>query len=115
MDVVIAYITATDKTEAEKLGKALVTKKLAACVNILDGMHSMYWWKGVLEESTEAVVIAKTVASEVDGLIAEVKKVHSYEVPCVLVFGVQKGNLDYMRWIKDNVGAAGVSSGREKP
>ena len=83
-EVVFAYITTENKAEAQKIGKHLVEKRLAACVNILDGMQSFYWWEGKIDEGHEAVLIAKTKQTLFDALVQEVKSVHSYSCPCVL-------------------------------
>lgn len=103
MSFYMAYITAKDKAEAYTIGKVLVGKKLAACVNILDGMQSLYWWEGKLEESREAVLIAKTTEEKVEALISTVKQLHSYEVPCVVTYRIADGNPDYLKWLGESV------------
>jgi len=97
------YITFPNKTEALTLGRILVERKLVACVNIIDGMTSCYWWEGKVEEATEAILIAKTTAAKVDELIAEVKRQHSYDVPCVISLPIEQGNPDYLTWISESV------------
>lgn len=101
--MVLAYITTKDKAEALSIGRVLVGKKLAACVNIIDGMESLYWWEGKIEEGREAILIAKTDETLVELLIAAVKATHSSSVPCVLTFRIEKGNPDYLRWLAENV------------
>ncbi len=104
MKPVLIYITTKDREEAERLGRALVTKRIAACVNILGGeMKSIYWWEGRLEEARESVLIAKTEAKLVDTLIAEIKTLHSYDCPCVLVLPTEGGNPDYLAWLNAQV------------
>ena len=103
MRPVIAYITTKDEAEAKKIGRDLLEKRLAACVNIFASMQSMYWWEGKINESKEAVLLAKTDSSKVDALIEAVKKSHSYTVPCVLTFPVEKGNPDYIRWLEQSL------------
>ncbi len=102
MDTVLAYITASSRQEAERLGEDLVKKRVAACVNIIDGMTSLYWWEGKIDRSDEAILIAKTRRPLVDRLIEEVKKQHSYSCPCVLVFPAIAGNPDYVHWLEEN-------------
>ena len=99
MTTQLCYITTSSKDEARAIGRALIEKRLAACVNILDGMESMYVWEGNLETAQECVLIAKTEAQHVESLIALVKALHSYSVPCVLSLAVDKGNPDYLKWL----------------
>ena len=101
--MILAYITTADKAEAQRIGKALVEKKLAACVNILDGMQSMYWWEGKIEQANEVVLLAKTSEEKVDTLVAVVKSLHSYDVPCVVTLPVLGGNPDYLKWLKESL------------
>ncbi len=92
------YITAGDEPEARRIGQALVCEKLAACVNYFP-INSIYWWEGKVEEAGEIAVIAKTRADLVDSLIQRVKELHSYAVPCVVSWIIEKGNPDYLAWI----------------
>lgn len=97
----LVYITTKNREEARKIGRTLVEEKLAACVNIIDGMESIYRWKGKIEEAKEAILIAKTPYHNVKPLTERVKKLHSYECPCVvsLTLTEQEGNDDYLRWL----------------
>lgn len=95
------YITAADGTEARKLGLTLVQEKLVACVNYFP-IHSIYRWKGSIEESGEVAVIAKTRRELVDRVIERVKQLHSYDVPCVVSWVIEQGNPDYLEWIKES-------------
>jgi len=99
MGHVFVYITAKDLAEAEKIGQVLVGERLAACVNILDGMLSMYWWQGQLEKSKEVVIIAKTREELKESLLERVKEIHSYDCPCVVFLPVQGGNKEFLDWI----------------
>lgn len=93
------YVTCESTAQANMIGREIVCQRLAACANILPGMETIYWWKGELEEGQEAVLIFKTRSKLVDQLIEAVKRLHSYEVPCVIALPVEKGNPDYLRWI----------------
>lgn len=99
MSHVLVYMTAKDVDEAEKLGQALVSKRLAACVNIIPGMRSMYWWDGAVQSGEEVVVLAKTRAELAAALTAEVKALHSYEVPCIVTMNIDGGDPDFLNWI----------------
>lgn len=99
----LIYITTSDKEQARTIGKDLVENRLAACVNIIDGMRSIYRWKGELVEETETILIAKTHYSKVKKLTKRVKKLHSYECPCVISLTIteDEGNEDYLNWLLD--------------
>jgi periplasmic divalent cation tolerance protein len=100
MTPIFVYITCASAEEATRIGRALVEMRLAACVNILDGMRSLYWWQGRIEEGRESVLIAKTRDTLLDALTERVKALHSYECPCVVAFPVHAGNPDYVAWIE---------------
>jgi periplasmic divalent cation tolerance protein len=104
MSAALVYMTAGDRQEAERVGQALIESKLAACVNILDGMQSMFWWQGKVEQEGEIVVIAKTRDDLVPQLTEKVKSVHSYDCPCVVAVPVIDGNPDFLQWIRDETG-----------
>lgn len=99
----LVYITTPNLEEAESIGAMLVERRLAACVNILDGMRSMYWWQGKLEKATETVLIAKTRTDRVTQLTAAVVDVHSYDCPCVVVLPLVDGHPDFLEWIENEV------------
>nr|WP_321257399.1 divalent-cation tolerance protein CutA [uncultured Pseudodesulfovibrio sp.] len=93
------YMTCETMVEAENIGTVLLERRLVACVNILGGMKSMYWWKGKVEKAEEVVLFAKTKESLVDELTEAVKVIHSYEVPCVVAVPITDGNPDFLQWI----------------
>lgn len=100
----LIYITTKDKDEARNIGRKLVEEKLAACVNIVDGMESIYRWEGEIVEEQEAILIAKTPYHNVHDLTDRVKELHSYDCPCIisLQFAEQEGNEEYQKWILEN-------------
>ena len=104
MEYCLAYITTKDKAEARQIGTVLVEKQLAACVNILEGMESIYSWEGKMECSQECVLIAKTIRKKSTDLVTIVKQHHSYTVPCIIFFEVKGGNADYLQWITNSIG-----------
>ncbi|MEQ9308258.1 MAG: divalent-cation tolerance protein CutA [Balneolaceae bacterium] len=95
------HITTSNKEEARKIGRVLVEERLAACVNILDGMESIYRWKGKIEEAHETVLIAKTNYSKVRSLTNRVKELHSYDCPCIVSLTIteDEGNKEYLDWL----------------
>lgn len=100
-EIVIAYITCANLEEAQKIGKRLVEKRLAACANIIPRILSYYWWKGEMVNDEEVSLIAKTQASLMKKIIEEVKEVHSYEVPAIVFFPIVDGNPDFLSWVKE--------------
>jgi periplasmic divalent cation tolerance protein len=99
MAVSFCYVTARSREEALTIGRTVVQERLAACANMLDGMTSIYWWRGALEQATEAVLILKTRAELVERLTARIRELHSYECPCVVALPIAAGNPDYLDWI----------------
>ena len=97
------YITAGDKEEARQIGMALVESRLAACVNIIDQMTSMYRWEGKIQEDQEVILIAKTTDKNVPVLMNKVKEMHSYDCPCIVSIPVEDGNPAFLKWIADEV------------
>lgn len=96
---VLIYSTFPTAEAAETAGRDLVEHHLAACVNILPGMTSIYRWEGEIARDSEAVMIIKTRAGAVDAVIAAVKKRHSYTNPALLVVPVEGGSADYLSWL----------------
>ena len=103
MKPVLVYMTTKDKAEARDIGRYLVQNNLAACVNILDHMNSMYVWKGEFQDDQETVVFAKTTQERVAELIEAVKARHSYECPCIVTMPLMDGNPEFIQWISDQV------------
>ena len=94
------YITAGSLEEAKRIGQILVGKNLAACVNLLENMTSIFKWEEKLEESQEVIMIAKTRQQFMVKLIETVKNNHSYDCPCILELPIQGGNPDFLSWIE---------------
>ena len=103
MAAIFIYMTAGNKAEAQRIAKALVEHRLAACVNILENMQSIYRWEEEIQEDTEVVLIAKTTARLVSELIAKVKSLHSYDCPCIVSLPILDGNPPFLNWIHDEV------------
>ncbi len=96
----LIYMTTETLAEAERIGRALVGERLAACVNIIDGMRSIYWWEGEIQQSGETVLIAKTRASLVDRLTERVRELHAYDTPCIVSLAIDGGNPAFLDWIE---------------
>lgn len=102
-DFVLAYVTAKDKTEALALGRALLEKKLAACINVFPAMESLYWWEGKIEGGSEAVLVVKTSQAKMEAVARVLKALHSYKTPCILQLNIAEGNPEYLRWLEGNL------------
>jgi periplasmic divalent cation tolerance protein len=100
----LVYTTYPSLVEAEQAGRTIVERRLAACVNILPGMISHYWWQGAIERGEEVVMILKTRASLADRVQAAVKELHSYETPAILVLPVDIADSAYHGWVVAETG-----------
>ena len=98
-DVVALLLTAPDEETGRRIARALVEERLAACVNVLPGVCSIYRWKGAVEEASEVMLVAKTRASRAAALAARVRALHPYELPEVLALPVTDGSQAYLRWV----------------
>jgi periplasmic divalent cation tolerance protein len=96
---IFVYTTYPSVVEAETAGKALVERRLAACVNILPGMISLYAWQGAVERAEEVVMIIKSRASLAEPVRAAVKEMHSYSTPAILVLPIESVDSSYLEWL----------------
>jgi len=101
-DYLVVYITAPNEEEGAKIAKALVQEKLAACVNIVKDIRSIYFWQGKVEDEKEVLLIVKTKASLYEKLEGRVKELHTYTVPEVIAIPIARGSKDYLGWVKDS-------------
>lgn len=99
----IALSTAGTREEAEKIARFLVENRLAACVNLVDSIHSIYRWKGQVEESQEVLLIIKTEASSIEPVHEAIRKLHSYDLPEFLVLSPEGGGEEYLKWIASSL------------
>lgn len=96
---VLVYTTFPSLVEAETAGRQILERRLAACVNILPGMVSHYWWQGAIERAEEAVMIVKTRAALAEPVREAVRAVHPYETPAIMIVPVEGGDPEYLAWI----------------
>jgi len=99
----LVLTTASSKEEARRLAKELVERRLAACVNIVPNINSIYWWKEKVEESQEFLLLMKTTESAVPKLRDAIQELHSYEVPESIVLPIEDGSEKYLNWIEESV------------
>jgi len=100
----LIYITCASEAEAEQIARTLVEERLAAGVNLLPGVRSVYRWQGKVESAAEVVLIAQTRTDLVEQLTARVAGLHSYETPCVVAIPITSGNPAFLRWIEEETG-----------
>lgn len=98
----VVFITAP-KDRALEIAETIVYGKLGACVNIVEEVSSIYWWKGSVERDKESLLIVKTTLSKFEELILKVKSIHPYTVPEIIALPIVSGNPDYLKWIEESV------------
>lgn len=97
--VIVVLVTAASERQALRIGRAVVGAKLAACANIIPGIRSIFRWAGKVSEEREVLLIMKSRADLFPGLSAEVRRLHSYQVPEVIAFPIGQGTADYLAWV----------------
>jgi periplasmic divalent cation tolerance protein len=95
------FVTAPSKKEAETIARRLLKKRLVACVNILEGIESFFWWQKKIDTAKEALLIVKSTKTKFNKIAKLVKSLHSYEVPEIIALPVIAGNKDYLGWIDE--------------
>jgi periplasmic divalent cation tolerance protein len=99
----LVLTTASSKEEARRLAKMLVERRLAACVNIVPNINSIYRWKEKVEESQEFLLLMKTTESAIPKLRDAIQELHSYEIPECIVLLIEEGSAAYLDWIDESV------------
>lgn len=103
MSIVSVYAVFANGDEAERIGRTVIEERLAACVNILGPIHSIYRWKGAIETANEVAAIFKTHHWQSDTLIERIAALHSYEMPCVVSWPIDKIVGSYANWVEETV------------
>jgi periplasmic divalent cation tolerance protein len=106
-DKIAVLATCGSPEEARRIARHLVEKRVAACVNIVDGATSVYHWQGAIEESTESLLVIKSSRPLFDRLRAEIRRVHSYQVPEIVALGIIDGSPDYLDWMNRELADGG--------
>jgi len=101
-DEIIVLITAGDSGEAAKIAEALVGEHIAACVNIIPEVRSLFFWNGKTEQAKEVLLICKSRQELLDRLIARVKTLHSYSVPEIIALPIVSGSPQYLDWVRES-------------
>jgi periplasmic divalent cation tolerance protein len=98
----VVFITTSNHEEAARLADSLVSERLAACVNIVPAIESVYRWEGKIARDTEALMIVKTTGGRYPDLERRVKELHSYSTPEVIAVGIERGSEQYLNWLRDS-------------
>ena len=101
--IVMVFITTSEDEESRLIARVLLEQKKAACVNILPGINSLYWWQKKIDQDHESLLIVKTRMELLEEVVRLVKEVHSYDVPEIIAVPVVGGNDDYIDWINREV------------
>ncbi|MCG2862963.1 MAG: divalent-cation tolerance protein CutA [Vulcanisaeta sp.] len=103
-EYVVIFVTVPNRDLGIELARYLVGNKLAACVNVIDGLRSVYYWEGRVEEDNEALLIIKTRRDRLDDTIKAIRERHPYKVPEVIALPIIGGLREYLGWIDEVVG-----------
>jgi len=107
----IVLVTASGVDEAQRIANALLERRLAACVNIIPGVRSLFWWEGRVDEAEEVLMLIKSRIDLLEGLMETVKKLHSYQVPEIVAITIHGGSKDYLKWLDSTLRMERASKG----
>ena len=99
---IVVFITASREDEAARIARALVESRLAACVNIVKSVRSIYRWQEAVEDETEVLMLVKSRYSLFDKLAAKVGELHSYDVPEIIALPITTGSASYLQWLRES-------------
>jgi periplasmic divalent cation tolerance protein len=102
-ETIVVFSTFPDAETARRIGATIVEEKLAACVNLIPQVESIYRWKGVIETATEVMALIKSTTWKYQLLEARIRELHPYEVPEIISIRLDSGHLEYIRWIEQSV------------
>src|SRR4051794_21544639 len=103
-DKIVILSTCATREEAERLARALIEARVAACVNVVPRMRSFYRWKGQIEDAEECLLLIKSSRALLDRVRSLLEKAHSYEVPEVIALPILDGAQNYLNWLQENLG-----------
>ena len=98
-EAISVYMTAESMDEARRVASALIEARLAACVNVLGPINSMFYWDGAVQEEQEVALIAKASGDDFEAIDRKVREVHSYDCPCVVAWPIARGDEEFVQWI----------------
>lgn len=103
-DLRVAFVTVSGEEEGEKIARTLLEERLAACVNIIPAVRSIYRWKGAIEDESESLLIIKSGEAVIERLKRRLREIHSYDIPELLVLPVADGLEEYIKWATGELG-----------
>ena len=109
-ELVVAFSTAVSPEEAHRIATALVTEQLAACINIVDNIHSIYRWQGAIESAAESLMLIKTRGNLLPAIELRLRELHSYDVPELVALPIRMGAQPYLDWLLASTGSDQGSS-----
>jgi periplasmic divalent cation tolerance protein len=101
--LVMGYVVCADATQARKIADVLVNEKLAACVNIVPGVHSVFSWNGKVQHADEVLLLCKTTQAKIPAFEKKVKSLHSHDVPCICFYKAEHVSAGYEKWLRDSL------------
>jgi periplasmic divalent cation tolerance protein len=101
-DSLILFVTVPNRDDAARIAEALVAERLAACVNIVPGIESIYRWEGKVARDQELLLIIKTTSERYAEVERRVKELHSYTTPEVIAMKIERGSYEYLKWLQDS-------------
>jgi periplasmic divalent cation tolerance protein len=114
MAAIVIVTTVGEEEQALLIARELVSRRLAACVNVVPGMRSVYRWQGKICRDTEYLLLVKTLDTEFEAAAAAIRELHSYELPEILSFAVASGEEGFLAWIRDSVDKSALAAGAEE-
>jgi periplasmic divalent cation tolerance protein len=102
-DAIVALSTVGNAADAQRIGRALVERRLAACVNVVPGVTSIYNWKGGISTDSELLLVIKTRREKLDEVRSALLELHPYQVPELVALAIEGGHDPYLEWIEDSV------------
>ena len=102
-EFLVVLITCASQKEAERIANVLLEKKRIACANVIEGVRSLFWWEGKINQENETLLVIKTQSSLFEELVDIVKGEHSYSVPEIIALPIVKGSESYLEWIKESI------------
>ena len=101
---IVVFITVADEEEARLISRVLLKQRKAACINIIPGVNSLFWWQEKIDSAQESLLVIKTRSVLLDEITQLVKEIHSYDVPEIIALPIIGGNKDYLEWIDNETG-----------
>lgn len=98
---IVVFVTAKNVQQANKIANALVTEKLIACANIVNGVRSIFSWQGKVDKADEVLLVLKSKKSCFDRIVRRVRELHSYDVPEIIALPIVAGHKDYLNWVQE--------------